>query len=90
MAQPGIEQRAVPVAAAGMHHQPRRLVDDEQVGVLVHDIERNVLGGVRNGFGIRRRNHLDGLAPPHPLPRLHGAAVERGLAGLYPQRQPAA
>ena len=28
----------------GMHHEPRRLVDDDEVGVLVDDVERDRLG----------------------------------------------
>ena len=28
----------------GMHHKPGRLVDHEQMLVLVHDVERNILG----------------------------------------------
>ena len=37
---------SVPVAVAGgrMHHQPRRLVDDDQLVVLVDDVERDVFG----------------------------------------------
>jgi hypothetical protein len=30
-----IEQRAAPVSAARMHHQPDRLVDDEKFVILV-------------------------------------------------------
>ena len=42
MVQQRIQQRAAPVAAARMHHQTRRLVDDQQRFVLEHDVQRNV------------------------------------------------
>ena len=38
-----VDQRAGPVAGAGMHDQPGWLVDDDQLGVLVEDVERDVL-----------------------------------------------
>ena len=38
-----VDQRARPVAGAGMHHETRRLVDDDQMFVLEHDGERNIL-----------------------------------------------
>ena len=39
-----IDQRAGRVSGGRMHHQPLRLVDHDQGVVLVHDIERDVLG----------------------------------------------
>ena len=39
----GIDQRAAVVAAAGMHHEARRFVDDEQGLILVDNIEGDVL-----------------------------------------------
>jgi len=39
-----IEQRAVTITSAGMNHQPRRLVDHQQVFVLKYDVKRDVLG----------------------------------------------
>ena len=44
------------VARAGMHHQPRRLVDDEEVLVLEDDVERDVLAG---DIELLRRRHDD-------------------------------
>ena len=38
-----IDQRAVGIARRRMHHQPRRLVDDDEVLVLVDHVERNIL-----------------------------------------------
>ena len=39
-----IEQRAVRIAGTGMHHQPHRLVDHQQMVVLVDDIQFDGLG----------------------------------------------
>ena len=39
-----VDQRAGPVAGGRMHHEALRLVDHDQVVVLVDDIERDVLG----------------------------------------------
>ena len=39
----GIDERAVEVASSRMHHHARRLVDDHQLVVLIHDVKRNVL-----------------------------------------------
>ena len=44
MVQQGIEQRTVGMPGSRMHHQPGRLVDDQQVLVFVDDIQCNVLG----------------------------------------------
>ena len=38
-----VDQRAGPVAGAGMDDQPGRLVDDDQLGILVEDVERDRL-----------------------------------------------
>ena len=43
----GIEQRAAPVSASRMHHQPNRLVDDEKYIILVDDLQRNIFGLIR-------------------------------------------
>ena len=43
MGDQGIDQGAVGIAGRRMHHQPRRLVDDDQVLVLVDHVERNIL-----------------------------------------------
>ena len=57
----GVDQGAVVVARAGVHDQPRRLVDHHQVIVLEHDIDGDGLR--RDGHGWGRRNpKLDLLA----------------------------
>src|SRR5207237_6703558 len=38
-----VDERTVGVARGGMHDEPRRLVDDDEILVLVHDHERNGL-----------------------------------------------
>ena len=40
----GIDERAVVVTESRVHHHAGRLVDDDEVIVLVHDVERDVLG----------------------------------------------
>ena len=52
----GIDQRAAPVASSGMDHEAARLVDDDDVGVLVNDRERDV-------FRSRLRGRRLGTAP---------------------------
>jgi hypothetical protein len=43
-----VDQRAARVPGGRMHHHARRLVDDDQIAVLVDDRERQ-------RFGLRRR-----------------------------------
>ena len=52
-----VDQRAGPVAGAGMDDQAGRLVDDDDVGVLVEDVERDRLA---LGLGLVRLGHGDG------------------------------
>ena len=40
-----VDQRARVVPGARMHHHAGRLVDDDDVGVLVEDVDREILGG---------------------------------------------
>ena len=55
--QQGIQHGAMAVAAAGMHHQPNRLVDDHQHRIFEHHFKRNGLG--RIGRRIRIRFNFD-------------------------------
>jgi hypothetical protein len=62
--QQGVDQGPVRIAGAGMHHQPGRLVDHEDVFILVQDVQRDVLGHrVRLGFLHRGQGHR--LAAAH-------------------------
>ena len=85
-----IEQCPVPVAAARMNDQSRRLVQNEQCFVLVHHLERDVLRPegerLRIGFG----KDLDTLAAPQFLPRYGRLSVERYVAIAHPAREAAA
>ena len=85
-----IEQRPVPVAAARMNDEPRRLVQDEERLVLVHHVERDVLRTeseyLRIGFGV----DLDALAAAQLLPRNGGKPVERHVVIPHPARKAAA
>ena len=50
MCQQGVDERSGGPARSGMNHQPRRLVEDQQVLVLVEDVEGNRLGREGQGF----------------------------------------
>ena len=51
-----VDQRAGPMAGGRMDHQIARLVDDDDVVVLIDDLERNRL---RRGLGRLGRRHGD-------------------------------
>ena len=52
MIKQGVDEGAVEVAVARMHHHPRRLVHHEHVVIFIDDVERNVL-----------RDEIDAAAP---------------------------
>jgi hypothetical protein len=58
-----------------VHHHARRLVEDEEVVVLVQDRERQVLGDEAGGLGGRELE-LDALAALEPPRRLRGATLD--------------
>ena len=78
-----VEQRAAPVPGAGVHHEPRRLVDHQQVRVLVEHVERERLGLDRGRLTHRHvaGDHVAGPDQPRGLGR---AAVDRDQAALDP------
>ena len=47
-----IDQGASPVARAGVNDQTGRLVDDDEFGVLVENVERDIFAGRFGGFGL--------------------------------------
>ena len=51
MMEQGVDQRLVRIPGRGVHHHACRLVDHDQVIVLEHDIERNVLRFRMQRFG---------------------------------------
>ena len=64
--QEGVQQGAAPVPGPGMDHQPRGLVERQQVPVLIEDLQGQGLGG--EGAGRRRRHpHGDRFSSPHPV-----------------------
>ena len=85
-----IDQRAGRVAGAWMHHQTCRLVDDDEVGVLVQDVERDVFRLWLRFFSFGNRE-CDGFFAAQLLRRIgEGIAVQRGMAGLDERRDTAA
>jgi len=66
MRQQSVDQRAVQIAGRRMHHQTRRLVDHQKIGILMHDGEGNRLRLRRSGRGRRDRNR-DGVSRFDPL-----------------------
>jgi hypothetical protein len=52
-----IDQRSGQIARGGMHHEAGRLVDHDQLGVLV---DNGKLDGFGPGRGVRRRGHPQG------------------------------
>jgi len=88
--QQGVQERALPVAAAGMHDEPRGLVHDEQRRVLEHDVERDVLRPVRDLRAFGQGSELNHLAAAHLLPGKRGAAIDGRPAGSHPAREAAA
>lgn len=71
-----VHQRSVRRAVRRVRHHPGGLVDDEQVAVFVHDVERD-----RFGLGVERTRRLDRVgdvvAGFEQGARLPGRAVHR-------------
>ena len=78
----GVDQRALPVTRGGMDNEAGRLVQAEQVVVLVEDVERDVLGhGLHRRRRGRGRHGLDAVARSHGIGRAGGGAVQFDQAG---------
>jgi outer membrane protein assembly factor BamD len=81
--QQGILQRVARIAGAGVNDEARRLVDDDEISVLVHD-------GKRNGLGCRWRDRLDdhgqvyALAAHEAVARAQGLAIHADVPGEDP------
>ena len=58
-----VDERPAPVAWRRVHHHAGGLVDHEEMFILVHDRQGNVLGQYVAPGG-RRHHHRDGLAAP--------------------------
>ena len=61
-----IDERPLRVAGAGMHHEARRLVDDDQRVVLIDDVERDILRLERCGYR-RRKLEREAVARFDPI-----------------------
>ena len=57
MCNQGIDQCPGPVARAGMYNQASRLIDNDNLIVFMHDVQRNVFC---KGFGVFRLGQNDG------------------------------
>ena len=57
-----VDQRAGPIAIAGMHDKSGRLVDDDHVLVFKQDVERDVLASGSAGSGSGKASAI--LSPP--------------------------
>ena len=90
MMQQAVEQRALPIAAARMHYQTGGLIEHQQRGVLVDDIEIDGLGRGRAvpRFGLGRERNA--LPAPDLALGIDRGMVERHLALFYPGGEAAA
>ena len=83
-AQQGVLHRMRRVAGARVHHQPRRLVDHQDVPILMDQRQRNGFGQhVRLRFR-HRHPHVDSRARLGNVARLAGQTAHQHLAGLDP------
>jgi hypothetical protein len=81
-----IDQRTGLVARRGMHHQPLRLVEDDDVVVLEHDVEGDILA-FRLRRGRFRHVDCDRIAggdvisgvPDRGVPEAHRAPQNQGF-----------
>ena len=81
-----IHERAAGVAGGRVHDEVRRLVDDDEVGVLVDDVERDGLGG-RLGRLRLRHHHAEGVPRFDPIgPISYGRAARTGDVAGADQR----
>ena len=77
-----LRQRAVAVAARGMHDDARRLVDDDQMLVLERDGERRHRRvRIRRDARLRRLVDGDPLATGDAVVLAHDRAVDEHAAG---------
>ena len=85
-----VDQRAGLVAGGGMHDQPLRLVDDDDVVILEHDIERDVLA-FRLGGDRRRHVDCDRIARSDMISGVaNGIGADPDLPGQDQRLQPRA
>ncbi len=77
-----VYKSAVIVAVTGMHHKPGRLVDHEQMLVLVHDVERNILGYYLKLVTRTVHDHAHHIERLHAVVGFHRLAVDENTPGI--------
>ena len=87
--QQAVHQGTRGIASAGMHNQPCRLVDHQQVLVFVRDLKSNWLWFGRDA-DLCLRLHGHRFAARHGIPRLFGPAFDGDRASQEPLLQAAA
>ena len=80
--QQGVHERPVGVPRRGVHDHAARLVYDDDVPVLIHHVQRDIL---RDKLGILRfgQEHLKAVPRGALIILLHGLAAEQNRAVLY-------
>jgi hypothetical protein len=89
MRQERMDERMARVAGGGMDHEARRLVEDQQIGVLEEDIERDFLGLEQGGFGGGFRDGHEGVVSDF-VAGFGGLSGESNVALLDEGLQPGA
>jgi hypothetical protein len=69
-----IDQRSGGIARTGMDHHACRLVDHQQIDILIEDIERNRLREYTRGLG-RRQADADPIAGANAIARFCRASI---------------
>ena len=69
MSDQGVDERAALMPGGRMHHEPSRLVDDQQIAILENDRERDVLARWLGWDGGRNRDG-DDFVPGKAAPRI--------------------
>ena len=77
-----VDERAAVVAVTGMHDQPRRFVDDQQVVVLVGYFERNVFGNDLHLAPRIGHHDLDAVERLDLVARLGRLAVDEDVPAV--------
>ena len=72
----GVDERAVLVPGGWVHDHAARLIDDDEVIVLIHHVQRQILRHQLRGRGIRQRDDKR-VAGCGLIVFLHGCAVFR-------------
>ena len=81
----GVDQRAGVVAVSRMDNKTRRLIDHQQVLVLINDIEGNILRDDFEGVPRTRHDDRDHVARLHPVVVLYRHPVHSHVACIGSQ-----